>query len=73
MEGSRAASIDLPAGWADHQKVVSAGGDFERALGAFLSLDVGKIERQLFLFADFRDGPRQHLRALEMIGELNER
>ena len=53
---------------------MSAGrGDFERTLGALLALDVGKIERQLFLLADFRHRPRQHLRALEMIGELDER
>ena len=34
------------AGRADHQQVVSTGGgDFERALGALLTLDVGEIER----------------------------
>ena len=34
------------AGRADHQQIVAAGrGDFERALGAFLALDVGEIER----------------------------
>ena len=43
------------AGRADHQEIMSAGrGDFERALGAFLAFDVGEIERQLVLLADFR-------------------
>ncbi len=33
------------AGRADHEQIVAAGGrDFERALGAFLALDVGEIE-----------------------------
>ena len=45
--GSRAgaaASIDLPApGGPTHQQIVAAGGgDFERALGAFLALDVAR-------------------------------
>ena len=47
--------------------------DFERPLGAFLALDVGEIERHGFGFEDFGLLPRQHLRAFEMIGELNER
>ena len=35
------------AGRADHQQVVAAGGgDFERALGALLALDVGEIEHR---------------------------
>ena len=54
IDGSRAASIDLPApgGVADHQQIVAAGGgDFERALGAFLALDVGKVERILTALA----------------------
>ena len=34
------------AGRPDHQQIVAAGGgDFERALGAFLALDVGEIEQ----------------------------
>src|SRR4029077_4139741 len=62
------------AGRADHEKVVPAGrSDFEGALGAFLALDVGEIEQGSCRFQDFRLRPRQHLRALEMIGELNER
>ena len=53
---------------------MSAGGcDLERALGAFLALDVGEIEHRARCFKDLRLRPRQHLRALEMIGELNER
>ena len=62
------------AGRADHQQVMAAGGgDFERALGALLALDVGEIERHAVELADLRLRPRQHLRALEMIGELDER
>ena len=35
------------AGRADHQEVVAAGGgDFERALGALLALDVGEVEQR---------------------------
>ena len=62
------------AGRPDHQQIVTAGrGHFERAFGAFLALDVGKVERRPAHLQDFRLRPRQHLRALEMIGELNER
>jgi hypothetical protein len=43
------------AGRADHEKVVSAGrSDFERALGAFLTLDVGEIEHGSCRFQDLR-------------------
>ncbi len=35
------------AGRPDHEQVMAAGrGDFERALGAFLALDVGEVERR---------------------------
>ena len=51
----------------------AGGGDFERALGALLALDVGKIERHAVEFADLGLRPREHLRALEMIGELDQR
>ena len=62
------------AGRADHQQIVAAGGgDFERPFGAFLAFDFGKVERRAVHFEDFRLRPRQHLRALEMVGELNER
>ena len=62
------------AGRADHQQVMSAGGgDFERALGALLALDVGEVERCAVDLADLRLRAVEHLRALEMIGELNER
>ncbi len=50
---------------------MTAGGrDFERTLGAFLTLDVGEIEPRASHFEDFRLRPGQYLRALEMIGEL---
>jgi hypothetical protein len=55
------------------QIVAAGGGDFERAFGALLAFDVGKVERQAIHFEDFRLWPRQHLRAFEMIGELDER
>ncbi len=62
------------AGRPDHEQIVAAGRrHFERALGAFLALDVGEIEHGPLHFQNFRLRPRQHLRALEMIGELNER
>ncbi len=53
--------------------MAAGGGDFERALGAFLAFDVGEVERQALDLANFRLRPRQHLRAFEMIGELDER
>ena len=41
------------AGRADHQQVMAAGGgDFERALGALLALDVGEVERHAVELAD---------------------
>ena len=62
------------AGRSDHQQVVAAGGgDFERALGAFLALDIGEVERRAIHFEDLWLRPRQHLRALEMVGELDQR
>jgi hypothetical protein len=53
--------------------MAAGGGDFERALGALLAFDVGEVERHAVAFADLGLRPRQHLRALEMIGELDER
>jgi len=53
---------------------MAAGGrDFERALGAFLALDVGEVESDASCLEDFRLRPREHLRALEVVGELDER
>jgi predicted metal-dependent hydrolase len=51
----------------------AGGGDLERALGAFLALDVGKVERHAVDLAHLRLRAREHLRALEVIGELDER
>jgi hypothetical protein len=49
---------------------MAAGGrDFERALGAFLALRRGRERRLL----NFRLRPREHLRAFEVVGELDER
>ena len=61
------------AGRPDHQEVMAAGGgDFERALGALLTFDVGKVERQVVELADARLRPVEHLGAAEMIGELDQ-
>lgn len=51
----------------------ASGCDLQRALGAFLALDVAQVERLGCLLGDFRFGARQHLRALEVVGDLNER
>src|SRR6266704_4915335 len=51
----------------------AGGGDLERALGAFLSLDVAQIEQRRFALMDLRLRARQHLGALEMVGDLDQR
>ena len=62
------------AGRAVHQQVVAArGGNFQRAFGAFLPLDVSKIRQRQMRAADFRLRAGEHLRTLEMIDELDER
>ena len=62
------------AGRADHQQMMPAGGgDLERALGALLALDVAQVEQRFRALMDFRLRPRQHLRALEMVGDLDQR
>ena len=62
------------AGRADHQQIVPAGGrDLQGALGALLALDVAQVERRALELADLRARPHQHLRALEMVGELDQR
>ena len=61
------------AGWADHQQVVAAGGrHFQRALGAFLALDVGEVGAGPRLLLHRRDGAGQHLRALEVVDEAED-
>jgi hypothetical protein len=58
----------------DHQEIMAASRrHFERALGAFLSFDVGEIEHCAGGLENFRLRPRQHLRALEVVGKLDER
>lgn len=47
--------------------------DFQRALGALLSLDVAQVELRLAELMHFRLRARQHLRALEVIGDLDQR
>ena len=48
------------------------GGDFERALGALLALDVLEVDQRAVDLADLRLWAGEHLRAAEMIGELDE-
>src|SRR5262245_62955702 len=56
-----------------HEQIVAAGGgDFERALGALLALDVLEVDQRAVDLADLRLRTGEHLRAAEMIGELNE-
>ncbi len=62
------------AGRADHQQMMPAGRrDFERAFGALLALDVAQIEMRCLRLVHFRLRPRQHLRAFEMVGDLDQR
>ncbi len=62
------------AGRADHQQIVPAGRrDLQGALGALLALDVAQVERRALDLADLRARPHQHLRALEVVGELDQR
>jgi len=61
------------AGRADHEQIVRAGSShFEGTLGAFLALDVLEIDERAIEFADFRLRARQHLRAAEMVGQLDQ-
>ena len=62
------------AGRTDHQEVMAASRrDFQGALGALLALDVAEVESRGLLFVDLRLRARQHLRALEMVGDLDQR
>jgi hypothetical protein len=62
------------AGRADHQQIVAAGGcHLERPLGALLSLDVEEIGHRIVGLAHLGLRARQHLAALEMIGERDQR
>ena len=59
---------------ADHQEVVAAGrGDLQRPLGAFLAAHLGKVGEDGRIGAQLRLRPGQDLRALEMVGELDQR
>ena len=71
MEGSRAASIDLPEpGCADHQEVVPAGGrHLEHALGALLTLDVPQVGQRRRVGLDVGLGPRQRLQPGEVVDQ----
>ena len=61
-------------GRAVHQKIVAASrGDLQRALGALLPADVGQVGRRDARAAHRGFGTAQHLRAFEMVGELDKR
>ena len=62
------------AGRAAHQKVMAAGRrHFERALGALLALDVAQVRLRPGRRPQGWLGARQNLRALEVVGELDQR
>ncbi len=62
------------AGRPVHQEIVAAGGcDLEDALGALLAFDVAQVGQRPALTGDGGLRPRHHLRALEMVGELDQR
>ena len=53
--------------------MAAGGGDFERALGALLALDVAQVDQRALGLADFRLRALEDLGAAKMIGKLNER
>src|SRR5665213_4173575 len=55
-----------------HQQMLPAGRHFERALGALLSLDVGKIGQHAVGFGDAGLWSRQNLDAAKVIGDGDE-
>ena len=60
------------AGRTHHQQMMSAGGcDLERAFCAFLALDVAQIEQRFLALMHLRLRPRQHLRAFDVVGDLD--
>ena len=62
------------AGRAAHQQVVATGrDDFQRALGGVLPLHVAQVGQHHLAGANGRSGARQHLRALEVVAELDQR
>ena len=53
--------------------MTTGGGDFERALGHFLPLDVAQVRQRAGVRRFHRQGFAEHLRALEMIYQRNDR
>ena len=53
--------------------MAARGNDFERAFGALLALDVAQVRLRSGRRPQRRLGAGQHLRALEVVGELDER
>jgi len=61
------------AGRPDHQEVVApGGGDFQRPLGRFLALDLAHVATCMRVGANAGLRPRQHLGALEMVGDRDQ-
>lgn len=59
---------------ADEEQVVAAGGgDLQRPLGAFLSLDLAQVGDAVAATHGPRLGPSQHLRALEVVDQGDQR
>ena len=75
MVGSRAASIDLPApgGPTINRLWPPAAATSSARLALSWPLMSARSSGWAVHFEDFRLRPRQHLRAFEMVGELNER
>ena len=48
-------------------------GELQRAFGTFLALDVAQIEMRRLRLVHFRLRARQHLRAFEVVGDLDQR
>ena len=53
--------------------MAAGGGDLEGALGALLALDVVEIDERVGCFAHLRLRAGEHLRAAEMVRELDQR
>ena len=53
--------------------MTAGGSDLERTLCAFLSLDIRKVDRRILALVNFRLWASEYLRALEMVGELDQR
>ena len=72
-DGSRFASIDLPApGGPIIRRLPSGGGHFEHALGGLLALDVAQVRHRFMARVGSRQRTLQRLQAFEVIDELKQ-